>query len=68
MPDPGVTDLLTYKDLRRLLRCSQSTAERLAVSGAIRSVQIGTPGSRKPRRMFRMEDVQAFLEAQAADS
>lgn len=60
--------LLTYRDLRRRLRCSQSTAEMLVRTGQIRSVQIGAPGSRKPRRMFRPEDVDAYLAAVEAAS
>lgn len=53
--------LLTYRDLRRRLHCSQSTAEMLVRTGQIPSVTIGAPGSRKPRRMFRPVDVDAYL-------
>ena len=55
--------LLAYKDLRRRLNCSQSTAETLVRTGQIRSVQVGAPNSRKPRRMFREVDVEAFIAA-----
>ena len=60
--------LLNYRDLRKRLHCSQSTAEMLVRTGQIRSVQIGAPGSRKPRRMFRPEDVEAYLASRALAS
>lgn len=59
------SQLLTYRDLRRRLRISQKTAETLALTGQIRSVRIGAPGSKNPRRMFRPEDVDAYLASLA---
>jgi hypothetical protein len=54
-------ELLSYRELRRKLRCSQSTAEMLVRTGQMPSVQIGAPGSRRPRRMFRPADVEEFI-------
>lgn len=67
MPDEIAVDeqLLTYRDLRRKLRCSQSTAEMLVRTGQLRSVSIGAPGSRKPRRMFEPAEVARFIAERA---
>jgi excisionase family DNA binding protein len=62
----GGGSLLTYRDLRNQLRVSQRTLEHLVKSGQLRSVQIGRPGSQRPRRMFRPEDVAAYLEQLAS--
>ena len=56
-----IDPLLTYRELRQKLRCSQTTAETLARTGAIPSVPVGEPGSRKPRRLFRTSDVDAYI-------
>lgn len=60
--------LLGYRELRKLLGCSQSTAEMLVRTGQLHSVQVGAPGSRKPRRMFRPVDVEEYLAARATNA
>jgi Helix-turn-helix domain len=61
----GLGTLLTYRDLRKVLRCSQGTAEMLVRTRQIPSVTIGAPGSKRPRRMFRPEDVEAYLTSRS---
>ena len=63
MPHDATDTLLTYRELRTRLRCSQTTAETLARKGLIASVEVGVPGSKRPRRMFRSSDVEAFIAA-----
>lgn len=53
--------LLTYRELRTRLRISQSTAETLVRKGLIRSVQVGTEGSKKPRRLFPESAVAEYI-------
>ena len=57
--------LLTYADLRKRLRCSQRTCVTLATTGVIRSVLVGVEGSKRPRRLFREADVEAFIAARS---
>lgn len=58
--------LLTYRDVRRLLRCSQSTVQKLVKSGQLKSVPIRTPGSERLLRRFDPADVDAYLAATRA--
>lgn len=60
--------LYDYRATRRMLGgIAQSTLEQLVAlgpnRGGIASVTVGMPGSRKPRRMFRPEDIAAFVES-----
>jgi hypothetical protein len=76
MPDESVTPeaailaalLWSYRDVRRALHCSQSTVEMLVRENLLKSVQIGAPGSRKPRRMFEPAEVERFIAERAAAS
>ena len=68
IPDDAL--LVDYKAARKMLGgIAQSTIEHLVAlgpdNGGIASVTIGTPGSRKPRRMFRPEDLVAYVERRA---
>jgi excisionase family DNA binding protein len=60
--------LLTYRELRQALRCSQTTAETLVRKRLIRSVQVGDEGSRKPRRLFPQSAVDEYLAAHSSPS
>gem|GEM_PF-1574627 len=53
-------ELLSYKDVARLLCCSVRTAWSLAASGAIPRVRLG------PRLVrFRRQDILAYVDRQA---
>lgn len=65
IPDDAL--LVDYKTARRMLGgLAQSTMENLVAlgpdNGGIASVTVGVPGSRKPRRMFRPADLEAYIE------
>jgi hypothetical protein len=60
------TRLYDYREARKLLRIAQSTLEAFVRRGEIASVTVGRPGSRKPRRLFRHQDLVAFIESRRA--
>ena len=53
--DPALPRLLTAAEVAEILRCSAKTVRRLPIV----SVPVGT--GRRPRRMYRPEDVQAWI-------
>jgi|SRR6516165_11718572 len=53
--------LLTPKEVMALLRCSRKTLNAYVRSGALRYIQTGT-GTKRPRRMFIVADVDEFIE------
>jgi excisionase family DNA binding protein len=61
----AVEHLLDVKETASLLRVSTDLVYLLAKSGDLPSVRIGT-GARKPRVLFRMSDVEAFVAERAA--
>jgi excisionase family DNA binding protein len=56
-------ELRTPKEAAEKLRCSEKTLRAHVESGALRYVQIGR-GTKKVRRMFTDEDIEAFIESQ----
>jgi predicted DNA-binding transcriptional regulator AlpA len=57
-------ELLTAKDVQKILRCSLPAVYKIAERKQIPSVRIPCPGNGRPRKMlrFKASDVRDFIE------
>lgn len=57
--------LLTAKQVRKLLNCSQALVYRMSERGQIPSVRWEAPGNGRKKEMvrFKLEDILQFIEA-----
>lgn len=59
-----VSQLMSITKVAKHLDCSRAHAYRLVAAGALRSVEIHEPTSKRPKTRVYAEDLQAYIEAQ----
>lgn len=56
-------DLLTIQEVADLLGCSKPHVYRLIGLGVIATVNIATPGAKRPKTRIRPDDLKAYINA-----
>jgi excisionase family DNA binding protein len=55
-------DLHSVLKAAEILDCSDMHVYRLVAAGELRAVDIGSPGSRRPKTRIRSDDLAAYIE------
>lgn len=62
------TRLLTIDETAERLGCSKPHVYRLIQAGALRSVDISAPDSRRSKSRVRLDDLQSYIDAGSWDA